>query len=48
MMDIMHTCWNWMMSFGALGILVGVVVLVLFIAMFVALIRQLRSPRQMK
>ena len=38
MMDMMQTCWNWMMSFGVVGMLLGVVVLVLLIALFVALI----------
>mgnify|MGYP003669763571 CR=1 FL=1 len=44
MMDMMQTCWNWMMSFGVVGMLLGVVVLVLLIALFVALIRRLMSP----
>ncbi|MBD3675375.1 MAG: hypothetical protein HUJ26_17820 [Planctomycetaceae bacterium] len=45
MMNMMETCWNWMMSFGVVGMLLGVVVLVLLIALLVALLRRLMSPR---
>jgi predicted PurR-regulated permease PerM len=43
MMDMMQNCWNWMMSFGVVGMLLGIVVLVLLIALLVALIRRLMS-----
>ena len=44
MTNMMETCWNWMMNFGVVGMLLGVVALVLLIALFVALIRRFMSP----
>lgn len=44
MMHMMETCWNWMMGFGVVGMLLGLVILGLFIALLVVLIRRLSSP----
>lgn len=43
MMDMMQTCWNWMMSFGVIGLLFGAVLLALLITLLVSLIRRMHS-----
>ncbi len=43
-MDMMQRCWEWMMSFGWIGMLLGIVLLVALIILVVSLIRRTWGP----
>lgn len=45
MMEMMETCWNWMMGLGWIGMFVGLAALVVFAVLLVALIQRFSRGR---
>jgi hypothetical protein len=44
MMDMMQDCWNWMMSLGWLGMVLGVLLLVALLSLFLlVIVRMVRN-----
>lgn len=46
MMDMMQQCWNWMISLGVFGMLLGFVVLAAVVALMIWLISRFSAGKQ--